>query len=61
MRGNSIAFNYRSMKAAHDTDYGIQITTEYKGMFWSVMYSQARETLDIKCNPCALRQREVCT
>ena len=24
-------------------------------------YSQARETLDIKCNPVALRQREVCT
>ena len=24
-------------------------------------YSQARVSLDIKCNPCALRQREVCT
>ena len=24
-------------------------------------YSEARETLDKKCNPCALGQREVCT
>ena len=25
------------------------------------IYSEARETLDLKCNPCVLCQREVCT